>query len=67
MLAHALCGALIAAILASSAIVVAVGNHMGTIPGLVGWGIIALGMLTFAIWNERRVMTTPARWPSGPR
>jgi len=66
MLALALCGALIATILASLAIVVAIGNYMGAIPGVIAWGIIALGMLVFVIWNERRVMTTPARGPRAP-
>ena len=66
MLALALCGALITAILASLTIVVAIGKYMDTIPGVVAWGIIALGMLAFVIWNERRAVTTPTRWPQAP-
>jgi len=46
-----------AAILASLAIVVAIANHMDTVPGVIAWGVAVLGMLALVARMERRQPT----------
>jgi hypothetical protein len=65
LVALGLCSALGAAVLASLAIMAAIAEYVDTIQGVVAWGVIALGMLVFVMWNERRVMT-PARRTQAP-